>query len=159
MPDENHANGTKRPNGWTSVNWRKVNRQVSNLRQRICRATQTGDFNKVRSLQKLMLRSQANTLLSVRRVTQVHAGKNTAGVDKLVVKTPAARERVVEHLSTSHPWRAKPAKRVYIPKASGKLRPLGIPMVPSYCTSILGDLGITVVGEWTNRSNSVDTLA
>jgi hypothetical protein len=45
----------------------------------------------VRSLQKLMLRSHANTLLSVRQVTQVNAGKYTPGVDKLVVKTPAAR--------------------------------------------------------------------
>jgi RNA-directed DNA polymerase len=80
-----------------------------------------------------MLRSHSNTLLSVRRVTQVNAGKNTAGVDKLVVKTPAARGRLVEHLSTYTPWKAKPARRVYIPKASGKLRPLGIPTIIDRC--------------------------
>jgi len=123
MPDENHANGTKKPTEWSNVNWRKINQQVRNLRQRIFRATQTGNFNKVRSLQKLMLRSHANTLLSVRKVTQVNAGRNTAGIDKLVIKTPAARGQLVDYLSTSQPWKVKPARRVYIPKASGKLRP------------------------------------
>jgi RNA-directed DNA polymerase len=80
-----------------------------------------------------MLRSYSNTLLSVRRVTQVNAGRNTAGVDKLVIKTPEARGRLVDHLSTYQPWRAKPVKRVYIPKATGKRRPLGIPTVIDRC--------------------------
>lgn len=135
MPDTNQANGTERPPmNWNNVNWREVNRQVTNLRQRIFRATQEGNFKKVRSLQKLMLRSTSNTLLSVRRVTQVNVGKNTAGVDKMVVKTPAARGKLVDHLSTYQPWKAKPARRVYIPKtASRELRPLGIPTIIDRC--------------------------
>jgi len=135
MLANSHANGTKSPFDWSCINWRKVNRRVRNLRQRIFRATQTGNLKKVRSLQKLMLRSLSNTLLSVRRVTQVNKGRNTAGVDKLVVKTPAARGKLVEHLSTYQPWRVKPAKRVYIPKSptSDKLRPLGIPTIIDRC--------------------------
>jgi len=76
-----------------------------------------------------MLRSYSNILMSVRRVTQVNAGKNTPGVDKLVVKTPAARGKLVDRLASFQPWRAKPVRRVYIPKSNGKLRPLGIPTV------------------------------
>ena len=104
-----------------------------NLRQRIFRAAQQGDLRKVHALQKLMLRSYSNTLLSVRRVTQQNAGKHTPGVDKMVIKTPQARGRLVDLLSTIQPWRAQPARRVYVPKATGKLRPLGIPTVLDRC--------------------------
>jgi RNA-directed DNA polymerase len=127
------ANGPERRTDWSSVNWRKADRIVRNLRQRIFRAAQANDQRRVRSLQKLMLRSYSNILMSVRRVTQVNAGKYTPGVDKLVVKTPAARGRLVDDLATYQPWRAKPVRRVYIPKSNGKLRPLGIPTVTDRC--------------------------
>ncbi len=125
--------GTERRTDWNSVNWRKANRHVRNLRQRIFRATQAGNRNTVRSLQRLMLRSYANTLVSVRRVTQVNQGKRTAGVDKVVVKTSTERGKLVDHLMADQPWQAKPARRVYIPKANGKRRPLGIPTVIDRC--------------------------
>jgi len=125
----NLANGTEKLLDWTSIDWKKVNKQVRNLRQRIFRATRDGDWKKVRSLQKLMLRSHANVLESVRRVTQINQGKKTPGVDKVVVKTPAERMKLVNEITTYTPWRAKPVKRVNIPKANGKLRPLGIPVV------------------------------
>src|SRR6476469_5170710 len=70
---------------WDAVGWRVVEDDVRRLRQRIFTATQAGDQKKVRNLQKLMLRSRANALLSVRRVTEVNAGRKTAGVDRRLV--------------------------------------------------------------------------
>jgi RNA-directed DNA polymerase len=76
-----------------------------------------------------MLRSHANTLKSVRQVTQENKGKHPPGVDRIVVKTIEARAELVDKLLSHQPWRASPVRRVYIPKASGKLRPLGIPTI------------------------------
>lgn len=129
MQAQELVNGPKGQGGWNGINWRQANRRVSNLRQRIFAASQQGDLNKVRNLQKLMLRSYSNVVVSVRRVTQHNKGKDTPGVDKLVVKTPAARWKLVRRLFRVQPWRAKPVRRVYIPKTGGKFRPLGIPVI------------------------------
>ena len=118
------ANGTeKHPDtNWNAVDWHQQERRVRNLRQRIFRATQAGDWKRVRSLQKLMLRSHANRLVSVRRAAQLNTGKKTPGVDKVLLKTPEARGRMVDHLAHYQLWKAKPARRVYIPKANGATR-------------------------------------
>jgi RNA-directed DNA polymerase len=129
-----HAGAANGPEGradtvWDAINWRQADRIVRNLRQRIFRATPANDLRRVRSLQKLMLRCHSNILRSVRRVTQVNAGRNTPGVDKVTVQTPAARGKLVDYRSTCQPWRASPVRRLYIPKSNGKQRPLGIPTV------------------------------
>lgn len=111
---------------WLSINWKSVQKRVRNLRRRIFRATQNGEWNQVRSLMKLMLRSYANLLLSVRKVSQENQGKRTPGVDKHLALTSKARMRLVHEMMTVKAWRVKPAVRIYIPKADGKKRPLGI---------------------------------
>jgi RNA-directed DNA polymerase len=90
---------------WDSIDWDRAQENVRRLRQRIFTASREGDLAsregdlaKVRNLQKLMLRSLSNTLVSVRRVTEVNAGRKTAGVDGQVVLTAPGKAELARFI-------------------------------------------------------------
>ena len=115
---------------WSEIDWGCVEDDVRRLRQRIFTASQAGDLARVRNLQKLMLRSRANVLSGVRRVAEINAGRETAGIDgktALLASQKAELADWIQHESAC--WTPKPVKRVYVPKANGSRRGLGIPVI------------------------------
>jgi RNA-directed DNA polymerase len=128
------VNGPKDVPDWDAINWQVHEGNVRRLRQRIFKAAREQDWAKLRSLQKMMLRSWSNTLVSVRQVTQRNAGRRTPGIDGQVALSSRARaEMAVRVHRTISSWQPVPVRRVYVPKANGKRRPLGIPALADRC--------------------------
>ena len=119
---------------WNSIIWKKIRKVVFNLQKRIYKATKSGRYKKARSLIRLLQHSKSGALLAIRKVTQDNMGKRTAGVDFKKAKTPKDKMKLVDEVLRTYDlkWKgysALPAKRVMIPKANGKMRPLGIPTI------------------------------
>src|SRR5260370_31352792 len=124
------VNGPEGGLEWDAIDWRIHEKNVAKLRQRIFTAAREGDWGRVRNLQKMMLRSWSNTLVSVRQVTQRNAGRATAGVDRVVALDGPARMAVaVRAHQAAGSWQPLPVRRVDIPQAKGEKRPPGIPWV------------------------------
>jgi len=132
--DASAAAGVNGPEGealaWLSIDWQRVEGDVRRLRQRIFTASRDGDRRKVRSLQKLMLRSRANALVAVRRVAEQNAGRMTAGIDGMAALGPKSKADLADWAQRrTAGWDPWPVKRAWVPKAGGRQRPLGIPVM------------------------------
>ncbi|MBD2778263.1 reverse transcriptase N-terminal domain-containing protein [Iningainema sp. BLCCT55] len=126
---------------WKKLPWKKFRKELFRLQKRVFKAVQVGDRRKARQLQKLILKSKAARFLAIRQVTQLNAGKKTAGVDGK--KSLTFEERFELELLLRQPyWYHNRLREVPIKKKDGSTRMLKVPTVCSYCTSILESLGI-----------------
>jgi len=137
---------------WGQINWTHVHRDVRRLQARIVQATQAGRWNKVTALQRLLTHSFSGKALAVRRVTE-NRGHRTPGVDRETWDTPEQKATAITRLR-ARGYRPQPARRVYIPKASGKRRPLGILTMTDRAMQVLYLLALDPVAETTADRHS-----
>jgi RNA-directed DNA polymerase len=132
---------------WHSIDWAKCYREVRRLQARIVKATREGKHGKVKALQWILTHSFSGKALAVRRVTE-NQGKKTPGVDGITWSTPEAKSQAMLSLKRCG-YRPQPLRRVYIPKANGKMRPLGIPTMKDRAMQALYLLALEPVAETT----------
>ncbi|AME24130.1 group II intron reverse transcriptase/maturase [Burkholderia sp. PAMC 26561] len=140
------------PDDWYAVDWRRVERNVRGMQIRIAKATREGKWRRVKALQRMLTRTLSAKLHAVRRVTQ-NQGARTAGVDRELWDSPESRRLAVDRLKR-HGYRPLPLRRVFIPKANGKERPLGIPTMHDRAMQALYLLALEPVAESTSDPNS-----
>ncbi|MGP8789803.1 group II intron reverse transcriptase/maturase, partial [Pseudomonas aeruginosa] len=137
---------------WHSIDWAACHREVRRLQARIVKATREGKHGKVKALQWILTHSFSGKALAVRRVTE-NQGKKTPGVDGITWSTPEAKSQAMLSIKRRG-YRPQPLKRVYIPKANGKMRPLGIPTMRDRAMQALYLLALEPVAETTADGRS-----
>jgi RNA-directed DNA polymerase len=133
---------------WNTLNWKKIQRSIFKLQKRIYKASQSGNTEQLRKLQKTMTRSWNAKLTATRQVTQDNKGKKTAGVDGIKSVSPQERIALAKTLNLKqHPL---PARRIYIPKpGKDEKRPLSIPAMRDRASQALVKLALEP--EWEAR--------
>jgi retron-type reverse transcriptase len=121
------ASGVQVELDWDQVNWSKTEKTVLRLQHRIFMAKVKGDVKGMESLQRLLVSSWAAKLLSVRKAGQENSGRKTPGIDGVVSNSDKDRENLLKDGLRLKDYIPSPVRRVFIPKANGKMRPLGIP--------------------------------
>ena len=121
------ANGTQADIDWSQIDWQKVEKAVLRLQHRNFMAKVKGDVKGMESLQRLLACSRAAKLLAIRKVGQENSGRKTPGIDGVVSDSNRDRERLLKNGLSLKDYVPQPVRRVFIPKANGKQRPLGIP--------------------------------
>ena len=140
------------PQQWHDIDWCRVQRNVRGMQVRIAKACREGKWRRVKSLQRMLTRSKSASYLAVRRVTE-NQGSRTTGVDKQLWDTPNAKWNAVGLLKVRG-YKARPLRRVYIPKSDGRERPLGIPTMTDRAMQALYMLALSPIAETRGDPNS-----
>jgi group II intron reverse transcriptase/maturase len=121
----------------------------------VFKAIQVGDKPKAKSLQKLILKSRAARMLAIRQVTQLNAGKKTAGIDGKASLTFEERLVLSEELRVkSNNWKHQRLRSIPIPKKDGSTRLLKIPTIADRAWQCLAKYALEPAHEATFHARS-----
>jgi RNA-directed DNA polymerase len=140
---------------WEFLPWKKFQVNLFRLQKRVYKAVRAGDMQKARSLQKLILRSQAARFLAIRQVTQLNAGKKTAGVDGKLALTFKERFELEEKLRLkANDWKHYRLREIPIPKKDGTKRILKVPTISDRAWQCLAKYALEPAHEATFHARS-----
>ncbi|MHC0063998.1 group II intron reverse transcriptase/maturase [Nostoc sp. UIC 10890] len=145
----------KTSESWRALPWKKFRRNLFRLQKRVFKAIQVGDKRKVRSLQKLILKSTSARFLAIRLVSQLNAGKKTAGIDGKKSLSFEERFNLEELLKmNSGNWKHQGLREIPIPKKDGTTRMLKIPTIADRAWQCLAKYALEPAHEATFHARS-----
>ncbi len=133
------------PSSWEDIDWKSIESCVYRLQMRIAKAIRQKRYGKVKALQWLLTHSLSAKLLAIKHVTSSQ-GSKTPGVDKVIWSTPDAKLLAI-NLLKRRGYKSQPLRRIYIPKANGKTRPLGIPTMVDRAQQAIHLLSLEPIAE------------
>jgi RNA-directed DNA polymerase len=145
----------KTSESWRALPWKKFRRNLFRLQKRVFKAVQVGDKRKARSLQKLILKSTSARFLAIRQVSQLNAGKKTAGIDgkkSLSFEECFNLEELLRMNSGN--WKHQGLRKIPIPKKDGTTRMLKIPTIADRAWQCLAKYALLPAHEATFHARS-----
>jgi RNA-directed DNA polymerase len=140
---------------WKKLPWKKFRRELFRLQKRVWKAVDVGDKRKAKYLQKLILKSKAARLLAIRQVTQLNAGKKTAGVDGKASLTFEERLSLSSELKENvNTWKHNKLREIPIPKKDGTMRMLKVPTIADRAWQCLAKYALEPAHEGTFHARS-----
>jgi group II intron reverse transcriptase/maturase len=140
---------------WKNLKWKKFQKSLFRLQKRVFKAVQIGDKRKARSLQKLILKSQAARLLAIRQVTQLNAGKKTAGIDGKASLNFEERLALADLIGQNYSnWKHQGLREIPIPKKDRTTRMLKVPTIADRAWQCLAKYALEPAHEATFHKHS-----
>lgn len=140
---------------WKNLPWKKFRRDLFRLQKRVWKAVSVGDKRKAKYLQKLILKSKAARFLAIRQVTQLNAGKKTAGVDGKASLSFEERLELSATLKQNvNTWKPNKLRVIPIPKKDGTMRMLKVPTIADRAWQCLAKYALEPAHEATFHAQS-----